>query len=384
MATIRRLAAVEGQHRRRFVETDGDVGELRREVRTMAVGLPGTMPEDSALIATELGTNLVRHASRGGYALLRRLPAGMEILAVDTGPGLGRGRGRQRAPLDGSGLSRRMTGLGLGLSSVQRIATELDIYSTFDPSSEPWPHGGANLAPSSPLESGGSPPGTVVLARLLSERPAPSWCRWGGLNVPLGSGRHGPQSPDAPSGDAAAVAGDGSHLAALVVDGIGHGPEAARAAAAAVSAFDGELAKFGGAALDITRFVLSAHQQMRSTRGAVLAVCTIDAAAGDVAFAAVGNVNAQLVMRGRREHLVGRDGTLGTDAPRPRVVLNRAHWGPGATLLLATDGLRSDWGPTAYPGLIGHDPAVVAAVLERDYARQSDDATVLVLEDKRR
>lgn len=370
MATIGNLAHIEQQQRRRFVETDDDVGELRREVRALARGLPGTIPEDSALVATELATNLVRYASRGGYVLLRRLPAGIEMTAVDNGPGLGHGR---RGPRQGSGHARTGPGLGLGLSSVQRIATDMDIYAT-----------GAGTEPRGPRELEGSPPGTVVLARLLAQRPVPSWCRWGGLSVPLGSGRNDAQAPEVPSGDAAAVASDGSHLAALVVDGIGHGPEAARAAAAAVSAFDEELARSGGPSLDITRFILSAHQQMRSTRGAVLAVCTIDQAAGVVSFAAVGNVSAQLVTGGRREHLVGRDGTLGTNAPVPRIALDRAGWGPGATLLIATDGLRSSWGPTAYPGLIGHDPTLVAAVIERDYARANDDTTVLVLEDRRR
>jgi hypothetical protein len=68
-------------------------------------------------------------------------------------------------------------------------------------------------------------------------------------------------------------------------------------------------------------------------------------------------------------------------APRARDAAYR--WGPGAVLILATDGLRSRWDPLAYPGLLGHDPAVIAATLYRDHARGTDDAAVLVVADTR-
>jgi hypothetical protein len=50
---------------------------------------------------------------------------------------------------------------------------------------------------------------------------------------------------------------------------------------------------------------------------------------------------------------------------------------------MATDGLRTGWDPGAYPGLVGHDPVVVAATLHRDQGRRADDVAVLVIEDLR-
>jgi hypothetical protein len=44
-----------------------------------------------------------------------------------------------------------------------------------------------------------------------------------------------------------------------------------------------------------------------------------------------------------------------------------------------TDGLRTRWILSERPGLSARHPAVIAAVLHRDFLRGRDDATVLVL-----
>jgi hypothetical protein len=74
-------------------------------------------------------------------------------------------------------------------------------------------------------------------------------------------------------------------------------------------------------------------------------------------------------------------GTLGTQLSMPKTRLQQYKWPSGATLVMCSDGIRAGWGLSAYPGLIGHDPAVIAAVLHRDFARGTDDATVLVVRD---
>ena len=43
-----------------------------------------------------------------------------------------------------------------------------------------------------------------------------------------------------------------------------------------------------------------------------------------------------------------------------------------------SDGLSTKLYITAYPGLLGRDPSLIAGVLYRDYARGHDDVTVLV------
>lgn len=339
-------ARYEAPHRRHGVVVDEDVGALRRDVTALARTCTQISADTAALIATELATNIVRHTTAGGYVLYRKMHDGIELLAVDRGPGMrafGVPKPRHSVAKGGSG---RGHGLGIGLAGVANQATTFDLYSTEEA-------------------------GTVILARLLSSSPPErhhGWARWGAVNVPLGG--------TGPSGDGWAVAADGS-LAALVVDGLGHGPEAAAASRAAISAF-------GHAPdADLNLFITRAHEAMRTTRGGVLGACVIDPARNELRYVGVGNVAGRVLSDGRSESLPSRDGTLGThlSPPQPRAALCR--WGLGATLVLATDGLRSGWEIGSYPGLLRHDPIIVAATLERDHARISDDVTVLVVQDLR-
>ena len=77
------------------VTESSQVAAARRAVLWLAeqLRLDDERSGRAALIVTELATNLVKHA-RGGEILLRVLtssigePEGIEIVAVDTGPGI--------------------------------------------------------------------------------------------------------------------------------------------------------------------------------------------------------------------------------------------------------------------------------------------------------
>ena len=49
-----------------------------------------------------------------------------------------------------------------------------------------------------------------------------------------------------------------------------------------------------------------------------------------------------------------------------------------------TDGISARWSLDAYPGLVAHHPGLTAGVLYRDFARATDDATVVVLKAMKR
>jgi hypothetical protein len=55
-----------------------------------------------------------------------------------------------------------------------------------------------------------------------------------------------------------------------------------------------------------------------------------------------------------------------------------APFPPGALCVLASDGIQTQWDLGDYPGLHARAPALVAAVLMRDFIRRRDDAMVLV------
>jgi hypothetical protein len=351
-------------HTRHLVEAEEDVGEVRRAVAAAAATVPGLVPGDAELVATELATNIWRH-SRGGYLLHRAGCDGLELIAVDHG-----GRTTQtphsylpphglpwpsRHPLlrsDGAG------GLGVGLAAVKRRSATLDWYT--------------------------GPAGTVVLAELhatpadrgVADRhasKASAW-QWGAIGVPyFGTGD---------SGDAWAVVEDGERIAVLVVDGLGHGPEAARAARAATTAFTGTHPN----KLTPERMpdlVRELHQAMIGTRGAVLGVSLLDQSNGQAVFTGVGNITGRVVTAGTTHHLLGHPGMLGTHMRPPQARTDTRAWSPGSWLVMASDGIRTQWDTSPYPGLLDHHPTVVAATLHRDLARGTDDATVLALKDLR-
>jgi anti-sigma regulatory factor (Ser/Thr protein kinase) len=314
------------------VEDSSDVGAARRAVRGIAEGLALAESEAGAaeLVATELATNVDIHAG-AGYLLVRAIPERrvLEMIAVDRGPGVG-------------GRATAAGGLGVGLESVQRLATTFDMYS---------PRVG----------------GTVALARFEFGRPpaAASLLEVAGVSVPV--------VPLDANGDGWAVGVDERGCVVVVVDGLGHGPGAHRAAQAALNALA------DSSEVDIRTWLTLAHDAMRSTRGGVAGVARVDVQRGVVEFAGVGNVSGGMIATGASKGLASRPGLLGTEhrVPRPQVI--EVPWRHGATLVLWSDGLRSGVRLDESADLLGHDPAVVAAALHRDFARGNDDATVVVV-----
>ena len=335
------------EHYRHPVNVPEDVGALRRAVAGLAAAQSAVRRGQAELVATELGTNLLRHADPGGYVLYRQTQHGIELLSVDTGPGMVShhvparpasampAAGAFGPPASGAG------GLSAGLASVRRMATDFDCYST--------------------------PAGTVLLARLCGTHSGTGgrW-RYGAVNVALGDA--------GASGDAWAVR-VGQQLAAVVVDGLGHGAAAATAAQAAVTVFEQR------PVTDPEDFLRRAHDAMRATRGGVAGVCVIDPHREQLTYAGIGNIAAQIANRGDKQHLVSHGGTLGTHLTAPGVHVQQRPWPPGATLVMSSDGIRGGWDLASYPSLLSHDPTVIAATLHRDYTRPTDDATVLVVRD---
>jgi anti-sigma regulatory factor (Ser/Thr protein kinase) len=336
------------------VRVEEDVGALRRAVFALTSGLHGTLRDKAALVVTELGTNLLYHTTGGGFVLYRMLGDGLELIAVDDGPGFSDARRAPRLsdshrlsdsdPSPVPGRSRRPHGIGVGLETVRHLATIFDLYST-------------------------RPGGSVLLVRLFTAEPADSWFRSGAVNVAFDGG--------AASGDGWAV-DDGSLLRVLLVDGLGHGPEANRASVAAISVFGARSP--GG----LQGFLENANEAMRSTRGGVVGVCEIDQIREELRFAGVGNITARLTQSGRTTNLPSKDGVLGTALRAPGARIERRDWEKGTVLIMASDGLRAQWDPTDYPGLLDHDPTVVAATLFRDFCRGTDDTAVIVVQDLRR
>lgn len=329
-----------------------DAGHARRALKRLAdrFRVAPDVVQQAELAATELATNLVRHAGgAGGRLFVRVLPSaapGLELVSVDRGPGIPDIALALAAP-DRARVEKRIDegqmfqSLGVGLAAVRRAA------STF----EAW---------SKPAQ------GTVVLARIGGPPEDRAAFRTGGLAVPMHAGEA--------NGDGWAVRAGNDLATLLMVDGLGHGPEAAKAADAAMDAFD------EGFADEVLGIIARAHAAMRGTRGGALAVARIHRAARRLEFCGVGNVTARVLGPGSRR-LVTRVGTLGLTPAVPRVKVDEHAWEPGSTLLLHTDGVREHFNSDDYEKLLPLHPGVLCALVHRDQGRGRDDATVAAVQD---
>jgi anti-sigma regulatory factor (Ser/Thr protein kinase) len=314
------------------------VGEARRTVARLvaALGFDETQAGRATIVVTEVANNLVKHG-RDGVLLLRALECGsvcgVEILALDRGPGMAEVGKCLRDGFSTAGTP------GTGLGAIVRLSAFTDIYSR-------------------PAQ------GTALLARLWAgplSPSAPPRLQVGAVSVPRGD--------EEVCGDTWAVERQGGRALLLVADGLGHGPFAADAARAAADILRANLDLGPAAILEV------AHQALRGTRGAAVAVAEVDLEGRSLRYAGVGNISGVVLVPGADRSLLSHNGIVGHEArkfqeftyPFPR----------GALLVMHSDGLGSRWDLDPYPGLSCHDPALVAGVLYRDHQRGRDDVTVL-------
>jgi len=317
------------------------VGQARRAAHHAAAAA-GLMAETAgvvALIATELATNLARHAQQGAL-MIRSMDTddrrvGVELVAVDKGPGI---RDIGRAMRDGFSTAGSA---GKGLSAITRNASEFDCYTT--------------------AESG-----SAIVARVYAPGRRESLgerYRQGVVCLPL--------SGQAVCGDAWLVDTSGTTLRAVMIDGLGHGLEAAVAGSEAIRVMREYAAD---APADAIRAM---HGGLRSTRGAAAAVAMVDTATRHVRFAGIGNITATVVGIDSMHRMASHNGIVGHQIRSVHEF--EYELPPHGYLILHSDGLSARWSLDAYPGLIGHDPAIVAGVLHRDFGRQNDDSSILAL-----
>jgi anti-sigma regulatory factor (Ser/Thr protein kinase) len=320
------------------------VAEGRRLAQWLAarLGFSEERAGQAALIASELGTNLAKHA-RGGELLVRPLTepdgeaTGIELLALDKGPGMADAARRDGYSTTGT--------LGHGLGAIDRQADDLDIYT--------------------------QPSGTVIAARIWREPRAASAAR---PRFDVGAVHVSKPGEDLCGDDWSWRQRDG-RLALFLADGLGHGLHAHEAATAATRVFAGAYEHSPG------RVIGDVHAALRPTRGAAVAMLAIDTDRGTGIFAGLGNITGMVVQpSGARHNMVSHNGTAGHSAAR----IQEFHYPvpPGATVILFSDGLSTHWDLSAYPGLTRRSPSLVAGILYRDFSRRRDDVTVVVARER--
>ncbi len=160
----------------------------------------------------------------------------------------------------------------------------------------------------------------------------------------------------------------------VLADGLGHGPAAHEAAHEAATI---ALAYSDFRPGDLMSRI---HEGLRRTRGAAVAVVEVSRANRTVICCGVGNIAGMIVTPTEARGLVSLHGTAGVG--KVRIKEFTYPFAPGALLVLQSDGLKTAWNLTQYPGLTNRSPPIIAAVLYRDFVRGPDDATVIVLRER--
>jgi anti-sigma regulatory factor (Ser/Thr protein kinase) len=321
------------------ISDNSQSGEARRKAAAFAaeLGIDPSRQGAVALAATEMATNLVKHAGKG-YILLQKVGqngrSGLQMLSVDSGPGI---VDISKALEDGHSTAGT---IGSGLGTIQRMADAFELYSI--------PNAG-----------------TVVRAEF--------WHSTAGQRLQP-SMQVGVVSEPIPGEE---VCGDGWSIRVLadamlfmVVDGSGHGTLAAEAAREA------EKVLAEATVQSLPELVHEAHAALRKTRGAALAVAKIDAEKGLLRFAGVGNIAASIVSADTSRSMVSHNGIVGQVVTRLQEFTY--PWNPDSILVMHSDGLGTRWDLQRYPGILSKHPSVISAILHRDHWRGRDDVTVLV------
>jgi negative regulator of sigma-B (phosphoserine phosphatase) len=176
------------------------------------------------------------------------------------------------------------------------------------------------------------------------------------------------------SGDLSLVTSVPSGVLVAVVDGLGHGEEAAAAARAAVHALERHAHESASALFQ------RCHRALHGTRGVVMSVAFFGRGDRSMTWLGVGNVEGLLLPgegagRGGRARgsLVTRGGIVGSELPRlqPHTLPVNA----GDLLIFATDGIRDGFAD----GLPSDaTPQQLADQILVRYGKGTDDALVLV------
>ncbi len=314
------------------VSDGSQVAQARRMATQLAQSLRfgETAAGKAALVATELATNLLKHG--GGGSILFSKDEVLTLVAIDKGRGIANVDAALRDGFSTAGSP------GTGLGAISRAADSFDVYSL-------------------PGQ------GTAVLCKVIEKSIDETPIRVGGVCIAKPS--------EEVSGDAwTAVTSSEGFVTIAAVDGLGHGPFAATASTSAVRI----IADRAEATLET--ILADAHAALRPTRGAAVGIARIHPALKRIDFAGVGNIAGGVVSEDVTRRVVSLPGIVGHEMRKVQTF--SYPWTPSSVLIVHSDGISGSWNLANYPGLTQHDPALIAAVLYRDFCRGTDDATVVV------
>jgi phosphoserine phosphatase RsbX len=158
-----------------------------------------------------------------------------------------------------------------------------------------------------------------------------------------------------------------------VLDGLGHGSEAARASRTAAAVVRGYQDS------DLLSLVRECHEALRKTRGVAMSVAFISGSEAKMAWSGIGNVEGRLLSSGpsparAKGSLRLQSGVAGHELPlltTSTLAIRR-----GDLLVFATDGIKTSFGDALE---VTGSPQDIAQRILDHHGRMTDDALVLVV-----
>lgn len=318
-----------------IVTLETDVFKARRIGRQMALSLGfdefGVGEIETAI--SELATNLVKHRAKNGEIILIPLNGegrtGIEVRSEDKGRGI-----KDIAVAMKEGESTAGT-LGIGLSGVKRLMDEFSIESEIDK-------------------------GTTVVARKWLFKDASPGMKFSVFSKPkLG---------EDVSGDAYFVRRFSSYAIFSVIDVLGHGREAHDIALNVLKILEDNYAE------PLNKIIEVCHKGLRHTRGAAMALCRVDFKEKRLEHIGIGNVETRIYGTPEAIRPFFFNGTLGMTMENYRVI--EYLYTEGMTIIMFSDGISGRFDLS--PQILSKTPQEIAKFIFDNYARDTDDATVLV------
>ena len=314
---------------------------LKKEVRQKAekAGFDSKKLNDIDLIISELTSNLQKYATDGEVLaglFYEQDNCYLELISIDQGPGMN----YQQMMADGFSSEKN---LGMGLGSMKRLSDKFDIYSVKE-----W--------------------GTIILSRIYQKKQQPRTGLAAKIELrPLVIAMPG----QTVSGDGTYFSIDDRYFKLMVADGLGHGEEANYAVNEGIAAFKASKKTSPSAILkDI-------HQYIAKTRGMVATIVVFDAVKKTWTMAGVGNITTRMSNFLDIKNQMSYNGIIGHNIPNimndQEAALNTFH-----QVTLCSDGIKSRWELAKYPGINRCDLSIQAAAIYKDYARHTDDMSVVI------
>lgn len=324
------------------IEDRSYVSFVKREIHnlTAAEGFGSQKIGEIDIVVSEATSNLIKFTEGG--ELLYRIGSDdkgiyFEMYCIDNGQGI-----RNLAKMMQDGQTSVNT-LGQGLGSIERLSSVSAFYSLPN-----W--------------------GTVIYSKIYNEH-----VNIINLRKPLECGVVQVCCPgEKVCGDGYAVKKVPDGVMFFMGDGLGHGPNAHEAIQEAIKAFNecGEKSPS-----EILRYI---HQKTKKTRGLVATVAYLNYNTQKWLLCGIGNISTSIHTGLAVKNYTPYNGILGHNIPR---TLNDSvqQLEKYQMIIMHSDGLRTRWHLTDLPGILKHDPNVLAAALYKDNARYNDDMTVMAV-----